>query len=234
MKMNKKIWIMMIALTVFAAGYSDLISVNIMATGTAAAVAGTVDTNKFTGAVSDLNWNNCQLTNIGVNVFSNIGGNGMNVTVTYSATANNASASAWDGWVNRNGAAVGNGAPVTVSLENIPYAEYYVIVYVGGYGSGYDASISDGTSTKSIEFMYLASSPSLMEAVTGGTGSYVVFGSTANPLTSDSLTLTMTRINGSPCFAGFQIVQIPEPATMSLFLISGCGIFGSRYIRRYH
>lgn len=143
---------------------------------------------------------------------SNVGKTGLSISSTIVVGAINSKV--WGRWANCSGPGVGTGVPTaTLTLSKIPYAKYYIIVYLSGWNAA-KGSISDGTTTYYFDFekiekpsLVLSTDTSSRGGIDGG--SYVVFGSAENPLTSNSLALTITRISSSAScgIGGFQIVK---------------------------
>lgn len=124
--------------------------------------------------------------------------------------------------------------PVTqdsVSLNNIPYSQYNIYVYVSDDTAGRVALVSNGSLTYDLSTMGSA-------AISGANASFIQSSDTsgANPgadyvvftgLTGSAQTLTVTPGDQSPAdaawvgFAAFQIVAVPEPGTLALAAIGG-------------
>ncbi|MFA5688069.1 MAG: hypothetical protein WC959_02805 [Kiritimatiellales bacterium] len=142
---------------------------------------------------------------------SNIGRTGLSINSTPIAGAINEAP--WKRWPNSSGPGVGKDVPsATLTLSKIPYAKYYIVVYLSGWGKS-KGSISDGTTTYYYDFEKIQKPSLVLSTDTssrGGLdgGSYVVFGSAENPLISNSLALTLTRIKDASGVGGFQIVKV--------------------------
>ncbi|MFA5688070.1 MAG: hypothetical protein WC959_02810 [Kiritimatiellales bacterium] len=200
---------------------ADVISVNFRREGKDAV------TGEF-GVVPSTNWVNVVIDTVNGTSVANVLGTGLNVTETSTTPGVVAvgDEAAWVGWANRAGVGRNGAALVSFELTNIPYDNYYVIVYFSGWNAGVGA-VDDGTTTYYYKFDGLAK-PSLVQATSTDSASpsvasYAVFGSAANPLTADSMTLTLTRIASMSGIGGFQIVQVPESKTIGLFLITSAG-----------
>jgi hypothetical protein len=119
----------------------------------------------------------------------------------------------------------------TVSLSAIPYAQYNIFVYVSDDTAGRSANVTDGAIT--YDLSTLGSS-----AVSGASALFVQSSDTsgANPaadyveftgLTGSYLTITVSPGDQSPAdaawvgLAGFQVVAVPEPASMTLACLAG-------------
>jgi hypothetical protein len=107
----------------------------------------------------------------------------------------------------------------TVTLDNLNanFPEgYYVIVYLSGWTTNTRASISDGTTTK--WYQTPTTSPFTLSETTQtsdlGEGlnpeaTYAIFGSTASPLTADSITFALDNVlGGGTGIGGVQIVGL--------------------------
>ncbi|MFA5688072.1 MAG: hypothetical protein WC959_02820 [Kiritimatiellales bacterium] len=144
-------------------------------------------------------------------ISANAGKTGLNISSTPITGAVNEVP--WKRWANCSGPGVGKDVPTaTLTLSKIPYAKYYIVVYLSGWNKA-KGSISDGTTTYYYDFekiekpaLVLSTDTSTRGGIDGG--SYVVFGSAENPLTSNPLALTLTRISSTSGIGGFQIVKI--------------------------
>jgi len=197
-------------------GYAQVISVNFCRTGFPATQ---VDEYVFPGVVTDLAWENIKCSmGVGVQNYKahDVDGTKMAVSVTGGAQVNLTIANdGWKGMANYVGIGGGWAAyPTTVTLSSIPYNNYYVIVYVTGY-NGKAGSVSDGILTK-----YFKVNPEIIGTLVESTdtdpddgidnGSYVIFGSPDTPMTSGSVTLTLTPLKGQiTAVAGVQVVEVP-------------------------
>ncbi len=126
----------------------------------------------------------------------------------------------------------------TITISEIPYPEYSLIVY--GHGEAgrliqYNLIAGGSSTTKYIDLntdyaavRYADNDPAdtnvlivdngYVEATDADTqGNFTVF----EGLTDSSLTLEFGGIIGRGSVAGLQIVEVPEPATMSLLLAGG-------------
>lgn len=125
---------------------------------------------------------------------------------------------------------VATATPVSITLSdlNATFASgYYAIVYVGGFLTQTNASISDGSSI----YYYRAANTAaqVTSIVTSGfsqttqttdlgggnnpVAQYVVFGGLSSPLTADSVTFTLNNLlGGGAGLGGVQIVAVPEPS----------------------
>ncbi len=127
-----------------------------------------------------------------------------------------------------------NSLTSTMTVGNIPFAEYNVYVYFSSDADGRTGTVSDATTTYSFSTMAVAatagSNAIFTQTTDMGAGNpsadYAVFSS----LTGASQTFTITSIpsNGMG-FSGIQIVQVPEP---SAALLGGLGVLGLLRRRR--
>lgn len=193
-------------------------------------IDGTLDPVDGAGVVPSANWNNAP----GPNGFNNTGSDadlidssGFPTTMDISFTSGFPSAAHTlgapvadaDGRFNRrmingylNGGDGNTGAPVTVTLNEVPYAVYDVIVYVGSDVAGRTGTISDGTTT--FDFTALGvpsvsgSSAVLTQSTsTGGsnpTANYVRF----TNLTGSSKTFT-AKVSPAGGISGLQVIKVP-------------------------
>jgi hypothetical protein len=115
---------------------------------------------------------------------------------------------------------------------------YYVIAYVGGYNATTNASVSDGTTTYYYSVDPTGSSTFIQTTDTnladgGSTAQYAVFGSVENPLTADTLQISVSTSGDTSArsgLCGLQIIAVPEPTSLGLFTIVGGMIFALRHV----
>lgn len=132
--------------------------------------------------------------------------------------------------------ATANPTTFTLSDLNASFASGYIaIVYLSGFNLNNGASITDGTSKfyyQPVDFSVNTWDGTLAQTTTTtdlGDGNapvaqYAVFGSTASPLTADSVTFTLdTLYGGGSGFGGVQVVAVPEPAATTVALL-GMGV----------
>jgi hypothetical protein len=108
----------------------------------------------------------------------------------------------------------------TLTLNQIPYDEYDIIVYLTGFTANTGASISDGTTT----YYYQTPDPhdaTLVQTLnTSGTGIPVANYAVFSNLTGTSQVLTIDHVDGGGAgLGGIQLVQIPEPGTAALLAL---------------
>lgn len=130
-------------------------------------------------------------------------------------------------WASENGGAAG-----VITLTNIPYAVYDIYVYVGHDRNGEDTIFTETggafTGFRTIEDVTsatVAGNPFVFNEITvsGGTGNYF----TTAGLTQTSITINMatgTAGGDRGPITGLQIVEVPEPATMSLLALGGLAL----------
>jgi len=132
-------------------------------------------------------------------------------------------------------------APVSITLSdlNATFAGgYFAIVYVGGFNANTGASISDGTSAFYFRLDPAPVAPygsfvQTTQTTDLGAGNnpiaqYAVFGSSASPLTANSITFTLDTLSGGgAALGGVQIIAVPEPTTAAL-LLSGLLVLALR------
>lgn len=120
----------------------------------------------------------------------------------------------------------------TMTVGNIPFAEYNVYVYFSSDGDGRTGTVSDGTTTYSFSTMGVASTAGLnaifAQTTDTGTGNpsadYAVF----SGLSGASQTFTLANTSDGMGFAGIQIVQAPEPSAALLGGLSMLGLLRRR------
>jgi len=154
---------------------------------------------------------------------------GTTLDISSSAAIRLSGNAAWDNWVNGAGPGCDTaGTQVTMTLSDIPYAQYYVIAYLSGW-NGRKGSSSDGSTTYYYTMPTVdESNPPFLSQITNtdsnsiasAIGSYVLFGTAENPLTADSLTLTVSAIQANIGIGGFQIVKVPDYRRIGLYMIT--------------
>lgn len=222
MKKSISTWIgCILGLSLCASVYADMISASF---GTTAVTKGEVYDDSSWTQLSYGVWAAGQTTVTN----SNIGGTTLDAVVV--SDARGQLGAVWENFANKIFMGGTSNATVTLSLSEIPYEQYMVVVYLGGDASN-NGYISDGTATYYYHLDDSVASTGVQTLSTdtvdnspgwNTSASYVVFGSGSSPLTADSLTLTMAHPAGANSSAkvgigGFQIIAVPEPATMGLF-----------------
>lgn len=128
----------------------------------------------------------------------------------------------------------GNGGVNTVSLSDISFSLYNVIVYFSSDADGRTGTVSDGATTYSFSTIMrnqVDNDPSVTFIQTTDTGSgnpganYAVFSGLTGA--SQALTLTAVSANGMG-IAGIQIVAVPEPGALALASMGGLAILALR------
>lgn len=194
------------------------------------------------GVVPQDSWNNLPPGGSGVNgtttgVLDSTGAL-VPLTVTWSGIPNtwsittgtpaDANARLMNGYVDTN-----TTSTTLIEVDNIPYLMYDVIVYFGGDVAGRSGAygIDDGIS--SILKSPLIAGPvwpvttgggTFIEVEAGQTGNYTVF----RGLSGSSFDLTATAVNFRAPINAIQIVNIPEPATLSLLALGGLALVRRR------
>lgn len=126
-----------------------------------------------------------------------------------------------------------------VSLSQIPYAQYDVIIYFSADTAGRNGAVTDGTSTFYFSTLGSASvsgANALLVQTTDTTGAnpganYAVF----SGLTGSSQTFTVDPKSGNDQWlgiAGFQVVSVPEPGALALGAIGWLIVGASRRSRQ--
>lgn len=193
--------------------------------------------SQYAGVVSANNWNNSWPSNPTIDLIDNSGA-ATTLDLTY------ASFNTWsimggapgqdaDGSYNRNlvngylnSGPAGWGSWITnsyVSLSQIPYAQYNVIVYFSSDATGRNGIATDGVTSFSFSTLGAASvsgANALLiqttDTANGNPGAnYAVF----SGLTGSSQTFTVNPTSGNDQWlgiAGFQVVAVPEPSTLAL------------------
>ncbi len=122
------------------------------------------------------------------------------------------------------GAIFNAGATYTVSVDQIPFSIYDVYVYVAmtddnGPTQAADFTLTpDGSSGQTVSVALENGSGTFDDATTDGTGNYILY----SGLTADSFDLLVDSTAGNAStLAGFQIVEVPEPASLALMGLGG-------------
>ena len=132
---------------------------------------------------------------------------------------------------------------ITLSDLNATFGGgYFAVLYFGGFNGNTGASISDGSTTFFFRpdpapvnpygaFMQTTQTSDL-GAGNNPIAQYAVFGSSASPLTTDSVTFTIDTLSGGGSgLCGVQLVAVPEPSTVT-YLISGLALISIQRRRR--
>jgi hypothetical protein len=122
----------------------------------------------------------------------------------------------------------------TMTVGNIPFAEYNVYVYFSSDADNRTGTVSDGTTTYSFKTMAVAatagSNAIFTQTTDTGAGNpsadYAVFSSLSGA--SKTFTISSNPTDGMG-LAGIQIVQVPEP---SAAILGGLGVLGLLRRRR--
>lgn len=129
----------------------------------------------------------------------------------------------------------GGGGTSSVALAEIPYAQYDIIVYFSSDVANREGNVTDGTTTyyfsaigqpstdgpNAILAQAMATSPTDPGDGDAGDGddplaNYAVFSGLSGA--SQTITVDIPNFGG---LAGFQVVEIPEPASLALFGFTG-------------
>ena len=228
-----------------------MIGVN-FATGRAAAEVDALGSTDVAGAVSQINWNNVT-GNAGsaADVVSPVAGGlvdnaGLLTTATLTAFAATNSYSVYGGtqadptrqllnaYLDNTNAAT----PTTITVSNVPAAYvasgYNLLVYVGSDGNGRTgtvavttpalatASYTFATAVNPFDGAYTRSTTTDLAAPAAA--EYVQF----DNLKSASFTFTAARGSNNVGVLGFQVVQVPEPASAGLLGLSAAALLSRR------
>ena len=222
---------------------------------------GTISGANMAGAVSAANWNDSWIENGNainaygsptvINGLTDNSGAATSLNIAYQAWGfwsiqGSAPGQDTDGSYNRNllngylnAGPAAWGPPVTnstITLSQIPYAQYNLYVYFSSDTAGRTGNVSDGTTL--YDFTTLGPAE-----ISGANASFIQTSDTAgnNPEadyavfsneTANALTITCNPTGGNDQWlgiAGFQVVAVPEPATMAW---AGWGIGAALLIRR--
>jgi hypothetical protein len=194
------------------------------------------------GVVPQDSWNNLPPGGSGVNG-NTVGvldstGSAVPLSVTWSGIPNtwsittgtpaDANARLMNGYVDTN-----TTSTTLIEVDNIPYLSYDVIVYFGGDAGGRSGAYSIDDGITSILKSPLVGNPVwpvtagggvFIEVEPGGAGNYTVF----RGLTGSSFDLTAQAVNFRAPINAIQIVNIPEPATLSLLALGGLALVRRR------
>lgn len=129
-----------------------------------------------------------------------------------------------NGWISENGS---DSAPSTISISEIPYDKYQLIVYVGHDRPNEDTSFSetggaftDFLTLESVDDTTIVGDPFVFTEISssGEVGTHFI----AHGLTQSSLGIEFSVANGERApVSGFQIVSVPEPGAWCLAMLGG-------------
>ena len=184
------------------------------------------------GVISAVNWNNANGVAGTINgaVDSSGAATGLDVTWasdeswSYGTPLGSTDAKLMSGWISMNT----TDKDGTVNISSIPYALYDLYIY-----SAHDrvdtttrftetnGAFSEFTIIEDITVASLAADPFVYNNAAGGPGNYVRLPN----MTADTLNIVFDNPNSNRAgFAGFQIVEIPEPSSAILFGLSGLAL----------
>lgn len=213
-------WMMglLVSSVLISQSWAGIISVSVDNPGGSTPAIGASD---FAGVFKAQNWNNVG-SSLGVNYYDNAG---QLTTLTVGSTktgldswntAGTPDQIIYGDWIN-----AGNG--YTLSLGSIPYAEYDLVVYHSHYAMNdpVHVNFTVGSVTKSLGEDQVAPWENLghVEGVT-----YVRF----SGLKDANVSVVVSTTVGETGLAGFQISQVPEPATIGLLGMAAIGILARR------
>ena len=184
------------------------------------------------GVVPQENWNNASGTGDTLTDLLDNSGAATTAVVTWAADESwswntpiaTADAKLMSGWISENS---GTGEASTVSISEIPYETYNLYIYAGHdridntpQFAETSAAFPTFSVTENITPDLLGADPFVYtESVGGGAGNYVL----VRGLTASALDIELSNAsNDRAGFAGFQIVEIPEPT--SIVLLGGLGV----------
>ena len=223
--MKKALAMTLVASMAVASVHADIVSVNFKQFA-----GGVNDALDGYGVAAANNWLNTQGT-VGTDVAGSVGATTVNFTMTNpGGFASAPGGGVYDNTPMRTGAFV-YAVPLTLSLSGLSaFAPlgYDVIVYGTGNnaaGGGNQGAYSDGTTTYYMQRAVVHNATLIQSSdINSGDGvdegNYVVF----SGLSGDTQSITLTTVNGNTGLGGFQIVAIPEPATLGMVAVFGGGI----------
>lgn len=211
---------------------------------------GTVDGAKVAGVVPVANWNNTWPSDPTVDLIDDSGA-ATSLDIAYmsfnSWTVNEPSPANpgmdADGTYNRellNGYLNAGPAPwgpsiihTEVAISEIPYALYDIIVYFSSDAADREGDVTDGATSYSFKTVGLPSvsgANALLAQTTdtagtyGTTANYAVFSGLSGA--SQTVTVQMRDEDEWGGIAGFQVVEVPEPASLGLMGLGGMLLLG--------
>ena len=123
-------------------------------------------------------------------------------------------------------------------MTEIPYASYDIIVYFSSDGAGREGDVTDGSTNYS--FVNVGQSSvsgvnALLVPTTDTAGAYTTTANYAvfSGLSGASQTVTVQMRDDDEWggIAGFQLVEVPEPATLGLLSLCGLLLLRNRHGR---
>ncbi|MES2438956.1 MAG: PEP-CTERM sorting domain-containing protein [Verrucomicrobiota bacterium] len=206
---------------------------------------GTVSGTNAAGVVLVANWNNSFPTNPTINLIDSTGTattldlaygsfNNFHIQGSHPGVDGDGSYNKelLNGYLNAGPAAWSPAVTSSfVTLSQIPYANYDVIVYFSSDGAGREGQVNDGTTTYYFNTIGAPSTAGANATLTQTTSTTTANYATANyavftGLTGSTRTFTVQMRDNDEWagIAGFQVVSVPEPASAALGSLALIGL----------